>query len=449
MNTPVDHSKSSHGENAGAPVHERETLAVQLNRTSAMPDNRMGWKLAVFSVVLGAGLLIGFYLVHHHRSKEEAELADQTNLTSSEPATVDTVYVKPAPTSQPLQLPGETQGWYQSVIYARVNGYVDKWTADIGDKVHKGDVLATISTPDLDAQLKASIEQLSVAQSEIGVAQANAAFADTTFKRWHDSPKGVVAEQETEEKKAGYNSSVAQLKAAQAKASAAEAEVSRLQALEDYKEVDAPFNGIITSRRIDIGNLVTAGSTTNTSPLYDIAQADTIRVFVDVPQDVSGQIALGMPAHITSNNFPGRAFEGKVTRTSRAIDPQTRTLKVEVDVPNPDLTLMPGMYANVRFDISRSSLLEVPASAIVFRSTTPQVAVVDNDGKIRFRNVAIAVDDGSIVDVGSGIAAGDRVALNISSQVTDGELVKAVDTDKAPLAQSPDHSEPVASIKLH
>ena len=356
---------------------------------------------------------------------------------AGEPAAVETIFVKPAPSSLPLVLPGETRGWYQSIIYARVNGYVDKWTADIGDKVHKGEVLATIHTPDLDAQQQAAQEQLSVAQAEIGVAQANAAFADTTFKRWHDSPKGVVAPQETEQKKAAYDSSAAELKAAQAKASAAQAEVSRLQALESYRQVTSPFDGIITMRRIDIGNLVTAGSTTNTSPLYDIAQADTIRVFADVPQNASGQIKVGMTTHTTSSSFPGRVFEGKVARTTKAIDPQTRTLKVEVDIPNPDLMLMPGMYVQIRFDISREALLEIPASALLFRSAGPQVAVVGSDGKIKFHDVQIAVDDGSVVDLGSGVAAGDRVALNLSSQVADGEQVTTVDAEKTAVVAKP------------
>jgi RND family efflux transporter MFP subunit len=153
-----------------------------------------------------------------------------------------------------------------------------------------------------------------------------------------------------------------------------------------------------------------------------------------------------MPAHTTSTNFPGRVFEGKVTRTARAIDPQTRTLKVEVDIPNADLTLLPGMYVNVSFDVSRSSLLEIPASALVFRSSGPQVAVVGNDGKIQFHDVAIAVDNGNVVDIGSGVAAGDKVALNISSQIADGQQVKGIDTDAAsPTPASPTPASGTAS----
>jgi RND family efflux transporter MFP subunit len=227
-----------------------------------------------------------------------------------------------------------------------------------------------------------------------------------------------------------------QYNAAQAKVSAAKADVDRLQAFQDYKQVTAPFDGVITVRRIDIGDLVTAGSTTNTTLLYSIAQIDVIRVFVEVPQAASSQIVIGMPAQTTSNSFPGRAFAGRVVRTARAIDPQSRTLRVEVDIPNPELILLPGMYVQVRFDLKQDALLEVPASAMLFRTVGPQVAVVGEDGRVSFRNVTIAADNGDVVEIGSGLDADDRVALNLSSQVADGDRVSAVDTEKPVAAAS-------------
>jgi RND family efflux transporter MFP subunit len=396
----------------------------------------MGVKLTITAAAAALALGVGFYVVRHIRAGHDETIAAETSQAADQPVAVDVVRVKAAPSSLPLELPGETRGWYQSTIYARVNGYVSKWSADIGDKVRKGQVLATIDTPDLDAQLQAAQQQLAVAQSEVQVAQANADFARTTFERWNDSPKGVVAPQETEEKKAAYDSGIAEFKAALAKVSAAQAEVDRLEAFQEYKRVTAPFDGVITVRRIDIGDLVTAGSTSNTTLLYSIAQADVIRVFVDVPQAVSGQIAVGMPAHTTSNSYPGRAFPGKVTRTARAIDPESRTLKVEVDIPNPDLILLPGMYVQVRFDLKQGDLLEVPASAMMFRTVGPQVAVVGDDGRVSFHNVTIAADNGDVVEIGSGLDPTDRVALNLSSQVADGDHVAAVDTDKPVAAAS-------------
>jgi RND family efflux transporter MFP subunit len=402
---------------------------------------RMGLKLTITVVIFAVALATGFYFVHRAKADHEAELEAQANQAGDEEATIDVVRAKAAPTSEPLKLPGQTHGWYQSIIYARVNGYVGNWTADIGDKVRKGEVLATIDTPDLDAQLQAAKEQLAVAQSDVGVAQANADFANTTFQRWKDSPKGVVAPQETEEKKAAFNSGMAELQAARSKVNAAQAEVDRLNALENYKQVTAPYDGIITSRHIDIGNLVTAGSTSNTSYLYNVAQTDVIRVFVDVPQHASGEIAVGMKADMTSNSYSGRVFEGTVARTSRAIDEQTRTLKVEVDIPNPELILVPGMYVEVTFEIARPSLVEIPASAMLFRSAGPQVAVVDNDGRVSFHNVDIAFDNGDLVDIGSGLTDGDRVALNLSSQIADGQQVNAVDAEQVAAAPATQPSE--------
>ncbi|HEY1686565.1 MAG TPA: efflux RND transporter periplasmic adaptor subunit [Tepidisphaeraceae bacterium] len=422
MNTHSETTTSPKNGNGNTHMEHGSSHRQQID--SPPPSSGMGWKLAIVVVVLAAGLGIGFAVVRHHRADQESLLQSETQQTTEEAPTVDTVLVKSAPSSNPLSLPGETHGWYQSTIYARVNGYVDKWNVDIGDKVHKGEILATIATPDLDAQSQAAIQQLAVAQSGIAVAQANAAFAKTTYERWHNSPPGVVAPQETDEKKAAYDSSIAELQAAQSKVSAAEAEVDRLRAMESYKNVTVPYDGIITMRRIDIGNLVTAGSTSNTSPLYDLAQVNVIRVFADVPQYACSQITIGVPATMTSKSFPGRVFHGTVARTARAIDTATREMKVEVDIPNPDGTLVPGMYVTVNFQVQRKGLLEIPASALMFRTAGPQVAVVNANGKIDFHEVEIAVDDGNNVDIGSGLQNGDRIALNLSSQISDGEKVQ-------------------------
>lgn len=444
MDTNSNLSEESQDGN-GDSVRPKPAGVIRPQDAKAPAASGTGLMLSIVVAIFALALAAGFYFVHHARSSQEEQLAAQAGQTAGEDATVDVVHVKPAPSSLPLVLPGETHGWYQSTIYARVNGYVGNWTADIGDKVRKGQVLATIETPDLDAQLQAAVQQFAVAQSEIRVAQANAEFALTTFERWKNSPRGVVAPQETDEKKAAYDSSVAELKAAQAKTNAAAAEVDRLRALEAYKQVTSPYDGIITMRHIDIGNLVTAGSTSNTSSLYGIAQADVIRVFADVPQDASGQIMVGMATKTTTNSFPGRVFEGKVARTARAIDPATRTLKVEVDIPNPNLMLLPGMYVQVSFEMHRSSLLEIPASAMLFRSDGPQVAVVDDSGQVKFHDVTIAVDNGDVVDIGSGLSPDDRVALNISSQIADGDHVNVIDTEKVAAAAATQPSETAAA----
>jgi RND family efflux transporter MFP subunit len=368
-------------------------------------------------------LLVGFFLVHHFRSRDESLLAQTTAEQASVAPSVDVVMAHPSPTTQTLTLPGETAAWYESTIYARVNGYVAKWFVDIGDLVQKGQVLATIDTPELDAQLLAAQAKLRASEALVKVREAEADFAKTTYERWRGSPKGVVSDQEREAKKADFDSAAARLNAAHAQVNLDQADVDRLTALTAFKQVTAPYEGTIIERRIDIGNLVTAGSTANTTPLYRMSQDDPMRVFIEVPQRVAGDIVVGAPAHVTANDLPNRDFPGSVTRTSQAINPRARTLRVEVDLPNPDGKLVPGMYVQVRFGLQTKALAQVPAAALVFRSSGPQIAVVSSDNTVHFRDVTIARDNGPIVDIGSGISPGDKIVLNISSQIADGSRV--------------------------
>jgi RND family efflux transporter MFP subunit len=391
--------------------------------------------LTISAVVLIAVLLVGFFVVQHRRTEEADALNEQAVARTQQAPTVDVVAVDYAPATQSVSYPGETRGWYESTVYARVNGYVEKWFADIGDRVKKGQVLATIDTPDLDAQFQAAQHQLVASQSQVDVMDANAAFAKSTYERWRDSPPGVVSEQEREAKKAEYASSNAELKAAEAKVSADKADVDQLSAMKGFKEVTAPFDGVITSRHIDMGDLVTAGSTASTSPLYTVAQISEIRVFVDVPQRAAAGMDVGVPAMATADEFPGQKFSGKIARTSDAIDPATRTLHVEVDVANPDLVLMPGMYMQVNFQLKHKNFLQVPASALISTSRGLEVAVVNDDGKVNFHNVQIAIDNGDFVEIGSGLALNDKVALNLSNQVAEGDKVVAMQVD--------DHGKPL------
>jgi RND family efflux transporter MFP subunit len=405
---------------------------------------KTGITLTVIAILLAGGLCAGFLIVQHRRGRSRQELEAQTAADENTSPIVDIAEAKLAPRDEELVLPGETHGWYQSTIYARVNGYLGKWFSDIGDQVHKGQVLATIETPDLDQQLIAAQQKLVVSQAQVKVEEANANFAKETYERWRDSPAGVVSEQEREEKQAEYASGFARLNAASAQVNADKAEVDRLQDLEEFKNVVAPFDGVVTERRIDIGDLITAGSTTATTPLYAIAQINKMRVFIDVPQQVAGSLDMEASAVAASNEFPGSKFEGKIVRTSKSIDPTARTLRVEVDLPNVDLLLEPGMYVQVTLQLTHGQNVQVPASAMLFRAAGPQVAVVDASGKVVFRNVQIAVDQGDFVELASGVVPGERVALNLSSQINDGEEV-TVSTSSPSVAQSADPSHNLVS----
>jgi RND family efflux transporter MFP subunit len=385
--------------------------------------------VVALAIVLGAG----FGWRHHHNATANVALSDQASEAAEAPALVDVVKVGYSDRTAALELPGEARAWYESTIYARVSGYIDKWSVDIGDKVKRGQVLAVIQTPELDDQLKSAEAKVAADKSLVSVAEANLNFAESSNKRWSTADKGVVSEQEKEEKKSEYLSASARLKAAQSQVQLDQSEVNRLSDLKSFQNVIAPYDGIITTRRIDIGDLVTAGSTSGNTPLYDIVKADKIRVFVDVPQAASADIMNGMPAVATSHTQNGRQFRGTVTRTSESIDPSARTLKVEVDIDNSNLALRPGMYLDVSFQTSTSNPpLKIPAGALTFRTGGPEAAVVDASGVVHFHSVTISRDLGNFVELSSGVAPGEMVALNISNQVADGDKVQPTIDNNTP-----------------
>jgi RND family efflux transporter MFP subunit len=380
--------------------------------------------------VIGLVLALGFFFVHREKIDAEARLADVTAKDAAEAPPVEVITAGPGPAMRSLRLPGETAAWNETAIYARVNGYVAKWFVDIGDNVTASQTLAIIDTPELDAELLAAQAKLHAGIAQVAVKQARADFAATTDERWRESPKGIVSDQERESKKAGSAEAIAELNAARAQVMLEQADIDRLTALTRFKEVKAPYDGTIVQRRIDTGNLVTAGSTANTTALYQLSQDNPMRIFVHAPQSVAAQLmSLGASAVITSSDQPNLHIKGKVSRTAKAIDPKSRTIRVEIDIPNPDRSLVPGMYVQADFEISGDALIQIPAAALLFRSGGPQVAVVDETGTIAFKDVTIASDDGNVVSVGSGLAVGDKVALNLSSQIAAGTKVKVSSGD--------------------
>jgi RND family efflux transporter MFP subunit len=386
---------------------------------------RTGAKILRLVAVIGMVLGLGFFFVYRGEGEAEARLADATSKDAAEARVVDVFTVGPSLATQSLRLPGETAAWNESAIYARVSGYVAKCLVDIGDNVTAGQTLAVIDTPELDAELLAAKAKLDVSTAEVAVKQARADFAETTDKRWRESPQGIVSDQERESKKAGSAEAVAELNAARAQVMLEHAEVDRLSALTEFKEVRAPFDGTIIQRHINIGNLVTAGSAANTTSLYQLTQDNPMRIFVHAPQSVAAQLMRpGVTAVITSNGQPNLHIEGKVVRTAKAINPRTRTIRVEIDIPNRDHSLVPGMYVQADFELAGGTSIQIPAAALLYRSGGPQVAVVDETGAVEFKDVTIASDDGNVVAIDSGLAIGDKVALNLSSQIAAGEKVK-------------------------
>ena len=415
-----------------------DTQAVESHAASTRFDPYTGERLKRWTKVIAIVFGIGFVLVSVDRVIKAHGVARATREAAGAPPLVEVITAQPVGALQRLMLPGYTAAWHASTIYARVDGYVGKWFADIGDHVKSGQVLALIETPDLDAELAAARAQLKASEATVLVRKAETEFARTTYVRWRDSPKGVVSEQEREEKKAAYDSAVARQHSAEADAALAKAQVDKYQAFTQFKKVTAPYDGVITVRDIDIGNLVTAGSSASTTPLYVMTQNDPIRIFVDAPQSASDDlINSNAPVQVQTTAGVTREYSGKVTRTSQSLNPQARTLRVEMDIPNPKDEFVPGMYVKVGFGLPARGVVQVPAAALIFRAGGPQVARVDSAGKISFRDVTIGRDNGNVVELSSGVAPGDRLALNVSSQIADGELVRvqSIPADKqAPVA---------------
>jgi RND family efflux transporter MFP subunit len=390
-----------------------------------LPSEDIGRNVQRAALAVALVLLLAFVIVFLLRLHAEHKLARETRAAATAIPTVDVVTVRGAPAGGSLTLPGETAAWYESTIYARVSGYVAKWYVDIGDHVKAGQVLALIDTPELDAEFLAAKAKLKVSEAQVKVKQADAAFAASTYERWRDSPKGVVSDQEREDKKAGNAGAAAQLEAARAQVNLDQADVDRLSAFEQFKRVTAPYTGTITERRIDIGNLVTAGSSGDTTLLYRMAQDDPIRIFVDVPQSAAPDLMkIGIPAKILIGAASSPSISGAITRTSDAIDPRARTFRAELDIPNPDGRLVSGEYVQVAFDLQNNGMSQVPAAALVFATSGPRVAVVGPDGTVKFRPVTIGRDDGNEVELSSGVTDGERLVLNISNQIVAGQKVQ-------------------------
>jgi len=343
-----------------------------------------------------------------------------------------------------LQLPGNIEAVTEAPILARADGYIRRRLVDIGDHVTAGQPLAEIEAPELDQQVlqaKANVQQAqaaldqAVANEQQG--KSNLELARVTAQRWGSLvAAGVVSKQDNDQYQAQYQSQIAGVNALEkailaqrANIAAAEANLARLNEMQGYRIVKAPFAGVITLRNVDVGALVTTGSTM----LYRIAQTGTLRTYVNVPQANSSSIHAGQKALVSVTNLPGRTFTGTVARTANSLDPSSRTLLVEVQVPNPDGALMPGMYAQVDFSNSRANApLLVPAEALMVRAEGTQIAVVGPDSTVHLQKIVIGRDYGDRLEVLQGLQIGDRIIANPDDNAREGVKVDAVEAaDKA------------------
>jgi RND family efflux transporter MFP subunit len=317
--------------------------------------------------------------------------------------------------SQEIVLPGNMFAYVDSPIYARTDGYLDKWYFDIGAHVKKGQLLATIASPEVD-------QQLEQARADLATAVANAGYAKQQAKRYTDLlAQNAVATQDTENFVTQAASTNTQVKSAQAN-------VDRLEQLTGFEKVYAPFDGVVTARDVDIGTLINAGAgTTGGREMFHMDDEHVMRVYVNVPQVDAPSCTPGTVGDLTLTEYPGKRFSGKVVRTARAIDPASRTLLVEVDVPNPQALLVPGAYTEVHFKVKVAQpTLIIPVSTLMFRQEGLRVVTVVNGNTAKLVPITIGQDDGRQVQVIQGLSANDEVVQNPPDSVIDGETVRVV-----------------------
>jgi len=357
--------------------------------------------------LLAVILLVGFYT----RFVEARAVKSWTS--EEDIPTVALVTPAAGGKGQELVLPGTLQAFYDAQLYSRVPGYVHAWYKDIGAHVRKGDILAIIDTPELD-------QQISQARADVGAAVAAERLSGTTAERWRSLlPLDAVSKQDAEEKEEEFASKTGAAKAAQAN-------LDRLLAMKQFARIVAPFDGVVTRRTADIGALVNGGPSSNGNPLFAVSDVSRLRLYVNVPQSYSAQIAPGMNVSLTVPEYPGKTFSAKLLSTSNAISAQSSTLLVELEVDNSSGVLKPGDYAQVRMGLpqSRTAMLQLPASALIFRGDGLQVATVAPGEHIIMKNISIGTDLGTQVTIASGLTSSDRVVNNPPDSLAAGDKVR-------------------------
>lgn len=402
--------------------HQPPTIQAPPELPPAPPRKAM----LLVGVALLVLLLAGAVTLINHASHERA-LAKETELETI--PTVAVVHPLAERPDEDLVLPGSLLAFEESPIYARTNGYLVKWYKDIGSRVTEGELLATIDTPEVDQELN----QTRAARQQI-IAQLE--LAKISADRWENLRKSdSVSAQEADTQTSGYRQ-------AQANLAAADANVRRLEQLEGFKKVYAPFSGVLTRRNVDPGALINAGAQASGRELFDIARVDPLRVYTSVPQAYAPSIKVGSNTYVTLQEFPGQKFSAKIARTAESIDTNTRTLLTEVDVPNKDGRLLPGSFGEVHFAVgSNVNKVTVPVNAMLFRAQGAQVAVVGADKKVQLRPINIGKDYGTSLEVLDGVTVNDQVVINPPDSLEEGQVVN-VAVPSQPQSQNPASTSP-------
>jgi membrane fusion protein, multidrug efflux system len=399
-------------------VSDQEDLGFEL--PAAAKTSRTGIVI-VLAVLAGIGFVFGY--MQHKKAHGD------TALPHGEAAVkVDVVKPTTLTSDRALAVPGVTKALEETKIFPRTTGYVRRWLVDIGDHVKEGQLLAEIDVPDLDAQLSQARAQLASSRAAVKQAMAQRDYTKQNSARYQTlADQKLVAKNQVEQTQAQAATDEATVMANEANVVAAEANVRRLSDLQNFAKVTAPFAGTITTRSIDRGALLTDNATT---PMYTLVATDPIRVFIDVPQTIAANIQPGIEAAVTVRELPNRTFAGKVTRSARTLDPDLHTMSTEIQVPNPDGVLLPGMYVQAALNLSvPHKVVEIPATALYNDSQGLRVAVVDAQNKIHFAPITIERDTGATLWVATGLSGDEKLIKVAVPALVEGDIV---DVKEAP-----------------
>jgi RND family efflux transporter MFP subunit len=408
MMTPGDNREMDHERR----IDQEETRVSEEH--GAPPDTeplsgRIAFILIVFLLIVAVVVVVAGIIPRVHA---RSVLAADTNKLAA--PVVNAVPPQQGKVSLDVVLPGNIYAYSDASLYARTDGYLSKWYFDIGAHVRQGQLLAIIASPEVDKQLLQARADLLTAESNAGLAKINAGRYQGLLTQ------NAVSKQDTDTFTTQAESTNSAVKSAQAN-------VQRLQELQSFEKIYAPFNGVITARSVDVGQLINAGAGTQ---MFRVSDIHVLRVYVNVPQIYSQSAKVGTTSHLTFDEYPGKAFTGKLVRTARAIDPSSRTLLVEIDVDNRDGKLLPGAYAQVHMAVENAVVpMILPVSALIFRAEGLQVATVvkgPNGDQAKLVHIALGQDDGNTVQVVSGIDADSKVVVNPPDSIVDGELVRVV-----------------------
>jgi RND family efflux transporter MFP subunit len=393
-----------------------------IQRPPELPPAPPRKALMIVGITLIVLLVAGAMTLLDHASHDRALAKETERETIPTVATVHPLAEKP---DEDLVLPGSLQAYEESPIYARTSGYLVRWYKDIGSHVAKGELLAKIDTPEIDQEL----DQTRAARQQI-VAQLE--LAKISADRWENLRKtDSVSAQEADQQASAYKQSQANL-------ASADANVRRLEQLEGFKDVYAPFSGVLTRRNVDPGALINAGAGAAGRELFDLARVDPLRVYTSVPQAYAPFIKVGSNTYVTLQEFPGQTFSAKVARTAESIDPNTRTLLTEVDVPNKDGRLLPGSFGEVHFAIgSNVNKVTVPVNAMLFRAEGARIAAVGPDNKVQLRQINIGKDYGTTLEILGGVSTTDRIVINPSDSLEEGQQVNVAQAPPQQASQTP------------